>query len=165
MDAASKSYSAAAVAAAAGTTLRGLNRRLVSSDCPCLLLLLTLLTLTLVPQFRASLHTGGDMDAASKSYSAAAVAAAAGTTLRGLNRGLVSSNHPHLLMLLILLTLTLVPQFRANLRTGGDMDAASKSYSAAAVAAAAGTTLRGLNRGLVSAADCSSTSSARCHRL
>jgi len=138
MDAASKSYSAAAVAAAAGTTLRGLNRRLVSSDCPCLLLLQTLLTLTLVPQFHANLRTGGDMDAASKSYSAAAVVAAAGTTLRGLNRRLVSSDSPCLLLLLTLLTLTLVPQFRASLvslHTGGDMDAASKSYSAAAVAA------------------------------
>jgi len=44
------------------------------------------------------------------------------------------------------------------------MDAASKSYSAAAVAAA-GTTLRGRKSGLVSAADCSNTSRARCHRL
>jgi len=49
--------------------------------------------------------------------------------------------------------------------TGGDIDAASKSYSAAAVAAAAGIILRGRKSGLVSAADCSSTSSARCHRL
>jgi len=151
--------------AVAGTTLHGLNRGLVSSDCPHLLMLLILLTLTLVLQYRASLHTGGNMDAASKSYSDAAMVAVAGTTLRGLNRGLMSSDRPHLLMLLILLTLTLVLQFCANLCTGGDMDAASKSYSAAAVAAAAGTTLRGLNRGLVSAADCSSTSSARCHRL
>jgi len=75
------------------------------------------------------------MDAVSKSYSAAAMVAVAGTTLHGLNRGLASSDRPHLLMQLTLLTLTLVLQLRANLHTGGDMDAVSKSYSAAAVAA------------------------------
>jgi len=107
-------------------------------------MLLTLLTLTLVPQFNASLRTGGDMDVASKSYSAAATVAVAGTMLHGLNRGLMPSDCPHLLMQLTLLTL--LPQLRANLRIGGDMDAVSKSYSAAAVAAAASTTLHGLNR-------------------
>jgi len=37
------------------------------------------------------------MNAVSKSYSAAAVAAMAGTALHGLNTGLVSNDHPHLL--------------------------------------------------------------------